>query len=188
MWWVWTGSSAFFLCLHKTITCPLGFILCAWRKVPWKNDSISLSRKYTDLFYCVTTFHLTFSFTLQCFKYLLWLWSEWHEVDYTKPSPCSSPLFPLHASRWACFQLQTNRQERWSTHSSTGLENNFIGRPQDFSHNPPWTIHDAGWACHNILLTGKSETQCYSLVIILSDIPVGRQYFSEAAAESWDLA
>lgn len=26
-------------------------------------------------------------------------------------SPCSSPLFPPRASRWACFQLQTNKQE-----------------------------------------------------------------------------
>lgn len=28
-------------------------------------------------------------------------------------TPCSSPLSPLHASRWACFQLQTDTQVTW---------------------------------------------------------------------------
>lgn len=106
---------------------------------PEKKGCISLCRKWNKH---VTTFDTFHSFNFQWFYYLLSFCSQRHEVDHTKPSPCSSPLSPLHASRWACFQLQTDRQERWSTHSTTGLENRLTGWPQGVSLNPS-TIHDA---------------------------------------------
>lgn len=101
---------------------------------------------------------------------------EWHEVDYTKPSPCSSPLFPLHASRWACFQLQTERQERWSTHSGTRgrakqinwlTSGGFIESPMN-----QLFMMQAELAILPLTRIETSATQRYSLFISLSNIPV----------------
>lgn len=118
-------------CVYIELSYTHWGLYCVWRTAPWMRDCISLSRKWNKriCLFIVTTLHLTRFIHLICsvFNICSAFCSEWHEVDYTKPSPCSSPLFPLRASRWACFQLQTQTGEVvYTEYNRTGKQINSL--------------------------------------------------------------
>lgn len=136
---VWAGSAAFFLCLHTAKICPLGLDM-AWTQIVFYFAGSELNRPMSRPYIR----HVSYIYICSVFNICS------APPPYTTPSPCSSPLFPLHASRWACFPLQTDRQERWSTHSITKQDwktDELVDLCQQ-----SWNICDAGWACYFTLL------------------------------------
>lgn len=103
-----SGSAAFFLCLHNTIVqlLSLTYTGSLWNGALGESNAFHFPAS-----------KLNWPFICQCSTCFFCM--EWHEADHSESSPCSSPLFPLRASRWACFHLQTDKEKRWSTWSDT---------------------------------------------------------------------
>lgn len=104
--WISSIFPVFTYNYHIAIICHL-YCMCRTASSEAK-DCISLSRECNKL----TCFSISqpriwpMVFVL-CVLLLFRMSWGWLHKD---PSPCSSPLSPLHASRWACFQLQTDNR------------------------------------------------------------------------------